>query len=266
MKNPTESIRTRKHRLEMIAMSIIFLAMASNLEASASSTTRKNGDNTMNLTKALEEAANKSSSMIPEEARTVMKDALDDLKSSMIEEKVIRPGDIVPDVELPGATGKSVNLKELLASGPVVLVFYRGGWCPFCNLNLHYLQKNLNEIKSAGANLIAISPELPDKSLTTKEKNNLEFEVLSDSGNKVAKKFGIVFQLPKNLQEIYKQFGIDLIATNGDSSFELPLAATFIIGQDGKILYRFVDTDYKKRMDPEEILKQLKNIPTKAAK
>jgi len=107
---------------------------------------------------------------------------------------------------------------------------------------------------------MAISPETPDNSLSTKEKNDLEFEVLSDAGNHVAKSLGLVFSLPAALQDLYRQFGIDLESRNGDSSHELPVAATFIIGRNGTIVDRFVDADYRNRMNPEAIVESLKHI------
>ena len=107
---------------------------------------------------------------------------------------------------------------------------------------------------------MAVSPETPDNALSTVEKNNLAFEVLSDMGNRVAREFGIVFRLPLELRPIYAGFGIDLPKANGDNTFELPIPATFIIGTDRKIRKAFVDTDYTKRLDPEEIIDALKRM------
>jgi peroxiredoxin len=116
----------------------------------------------------------------------------------------------------------------------------------------------ISEIKSLGATLVAVSPQVPEKSLATAEENKLSFEVLSDVGNKVARQFGLVFSLPERLRTIYKQFGADVAAANGDERYELPLAATYVIDVDGIIRYAFVDTDYAKRLEPEEIVKILK--------
>jgi peroxiredoxin len=120
------------------------------------------------------------------------------------------------------------------------------------------LQLMISEIKSLGVTLVAISPQVPEKSLATAEQNQLSFEVLSDVGNKVARQFGLVFTLPERLRTIYKQFGADVAAANGDERYELPLAATYVIDVDGIIRYAFVDTDYAKRLEPEEIVKILK--------
>lgn len=224
-------------------------------------TAKPSGGLHMNLTEALKEATEKSASKMPAEAKDAMDRAVQNLKQSKIEDSVIAVGKDVPNFELPSVSGTNVALQEVLKRGPVVIVFYRGGWCPYCNLNLHFLQKHLGDIQATGASLLAISPERPDKTLTTKAKNELQFEVLSDAGNKVAREFGLVFRLPPELQAIYKQFGIDLEATNGDNSYELPLSATFIIDRNGKVVERFVDADYKKRMDPEQIVDLLRKLP-----
>jgi peroxiredoxin len=122
------------------------------------------------------------------------------------------------------------------------------------------LQLELNRIRESGASLVAVSPETPDNALSAVEKNNLTFEVLSDMGNRVAREFGIVFRLPLELRPIYAGFGIDLPKANGDNTFELPIPATFIIGTDRKIRKAFVDADYTKRLDPEEIIDVLKRM------
>jgi len=122
------------------------------------------------------------------------------------------------------------------------------------------LQLMISEIKLLGATLVAISPQVPEKSLATAEENKVSFEVLSDVGNKVARQFGLVFTLPERLRRLYKKFGADVAAANGDESYELPLAATYVIGVDGIIRYAFVDTDYTKRLEPEEVVKVLKKI------
>ncbi len=122
------------------------------------------------------------------------------------------------------------------------------------------MQRTLPEIKSLGAELVTISPQLPDNSLSTTEKLALEFEVLSDVGNKVAKDFGLVFKLSDKMQEIYKNFGIDLPTANGDQSFELPIPATYVIAQNSIIQFAFVDVDYTNRLDPEAIVAELQKI------
>ena len=122
------------------------------------------------------------------------------------------------------------------------------------------MQRSLPEIKSLGAELVTISPQLPDNSLSTSEKLALEFEVLSDVGNRVAKDFGLVFKLSDKMQEIYKNFGIDLPTANGDQSFELPIPATYVVAQNSIIQFAFVDADYTNRLDPESIVAELQKL------
>ena len=122
------------------------------------------------------------------------------------------------------------------------------------------MQLTLPEIESLGANLVALSPQLPEKSLSTAEENKVSFEVLSDLGNKVAREFGLVFALPETLQALYGKFGIDVAIANGDDSYELPMTATYVINSDGTIVHAFVDTDYTKRLEPAEAVEALKKI------
>jgi peroxiredoxin len=122
------------------------------------------------------------------------------------------------------------------------------------------LQLQLDRIKALGASVLAISPESPEEASSTARMNNVAFDVLSDIGNSVARRFGIVFQLPEELRPIYAGFGIDIPKVNGDATYELPIPATFIIGQDGKIRKAFVEADYTKRLDPEDIIEVLQRM------
>jgi len=189
-----------------------------------------------------------------------MSQATNDLKQSGIEDSSLQAGSKAINFTLPNATGEAIDLQGLLKQGAVVLSFYRGGWCPYCNLELKALQNALPEIKALGANLVTVSPQTPDNSLSTAEKNELTFEVLSDVGNKVAKEYGLVFTLPESLRPIYEKFGIDVAAHNGDQTFELPVAATYVINTDGTIAHAFIDADYTQRLDPAEIVTALKNL------
>lgn len=179
--------------------------------------------------------------------------------SNNLTDKAKKTGEQAPGFELSNALGNKVTLDEYLKKGPVILTWYRGGWCPYCNLALQQLQEALPEIKEKGASLIALTPELPDHSLATTEKHNLKFEVLSDVGNKVAKEYGIAYQLKPEVAVKY-QNSFGLHQYNGDKSNELPIPATYIIDKSGKIVYAFVDEDYTKRANPEELLKILEKI------
>ena len=214
----------------------------------------------MNLTEELTNFREQFSANQPEEIKAIMAQATTDLINSKIAEQSLNVGDIVPNFTLPNAVGKTVEWQKLLGQGAIVISFYRGGWCPYCNLELRALQQYLPEIEAQGAILVAISPETPDNSLSTREKNELTFEVLSDRGNQVARKFGLVFTLAPELRPIYDNFGIDISAYNGDSSFELPIPATYVVAPDGKIIHGFVNADYTQRLEPKEIITVLQSI------
>ena len=140
----------------------------------------------------------------------------------------------------------------------MVLVFYRGGWCAYCNLHLRGFQRALPELKKLGAQVVAVSPQVPDNSLSTQEKDQLTFPVLSDVGNKVASRFGVVFQLSKELQEFYRRFGHPLDLFNGPHGKQhLPVPATFLIDRNGTIRLTHVDADYTQRLDPDDVVEKL---------
>jgi peroxiredoxin len=169
-------------------------------------------------------------------------------------------GDKVKMFELPDAAGRKVKLADLLARGPVVLTWYRGGWCPYCNIGLRGLLKAEPQIRELGATLVAITPEVPDAAAGTVKKNELTFAVLSDKGNATARAYGIAFKLPEKTSATMKAFKIDLKAANGDDSDVLPLGATFVIDRDGVVRWAFVDADYRKRAEPADVLAALKAL------
>ncbi len=171
----------------------------------------------------------------------------------------LQAGDSAPDFELMDTIGGSVRLFDRLAQGPVVLSFYRGGWCPYCNLELRALQASLPRIESYGASLIAVSPQVPDESLSTAEKNALTYSVLSDLGCEVAKAFGLAFELSDELRPIYDQFGHGLPKVNG-AGWLLPIPATYVIDRSGTIALAYVDSDYRTRLEPEAILSVLSGL------
>jgi len=184
-------------------------------------------------------------------------EGLESIEKSGILEEALKVGQMAPNFTLNNAMGKPVELYDYLKKGSVILTWYRGGWCPYCNLTLHELQMELPEFEKNGANLIALTPELPDQSLSTSEKHDLKFEVLSDLGNGVAREYGIVFKLTDDVAKAYNK-SFQLNEHNGDTSNELPLAATYIIDKDGKVIYAFVDADYRNRAEPTELTEFLK--------
>jgi peroxiredoxin len=170
----------------------------------------------------------------------------------------LRVGDTAPGFRLPDARGGEVALADLLADGPVVLVFYRGAWCPYCNLQLAAFQSALVEIRAAGASLVAVSPQTPDQSLTLAERHELAFPVLSDAGNAVARAYGLVFEQSEAATATSRQLGIELPDYNGDASNTLPAASTFVISPDSVIRFAAVSGDYRWRVGPEEVLAALR--------
>lgn len=182
--------------------------------------------------------------------------------------KALKTGDDAPDFTLPNPSGRPVSLAGLLRSGSVVVTFYRGGWCPYCNLQLRAYQAVLGEIAALGAKLVAISPQLPDGSMSTMEMNRLSFDVLSDAGNRVARSFGLVYSLPQELRAALTSNNKALPGINGDDSWELPLPATYVIAPDRKIALAEIELDYRERLEPDAIvaaLRALRPDTTKAA-
>ena len=214
----------------------------------------------MTLTEQLAEANKANREKIPNDVLKVMDKAITDLKAVHLAEKTLKIGDVFPDVTLPNAKTNSKRIYDLKGDKATIISFYRGGWCPYCNIQLKALQNNLSEFNKLGASLITITPETPDNSLTTSEKNELSFEVLSDINNSFAKKLGLVFKLPEDLQAIYSNFGLDIKKHNQNEDYELPLAATFILDTNNTVIYTFVNEDYTKRADINEILSTLKSI------
>jgi peroxiredoxin len=163
--------------------------------------------------------------------------------------------------ELPNQEGKLVSLKNLIGKGPVVVTFYRGDWCPYCNLQLRALQARLEDIEKLGAALVAISPQVPDGSLTKSEISEMTFTVLSDQNAKVASQYGVAWEVPEFLLDHMRvDRNLDLEKINNGNGSVLPIPATFIIGTDGIIAWNYVNVDYRMRSEPEEIVEALKKL------
>lgn len=187
---------------------------------------KRGGANGTSLGRRLKEQNEAGRARIPAEALAVMDHATPELTASGIAVSSLGLGAKVAEFSLPDATGTKISLSSLLAKGPVALAFYRGGWCPYCSTELRALQAKLPEITAGGATLVAISPQTPDSSLSTAEKLELKFPILSDEGNQVAESFGLVFTLPESLRQVYASFGLNLPAANGDETFGLPIPAS----------------------------------------
>jgi peroxiredoxin len=189
-----------------------------------------------------------------------MQRATDELIASGQAQRAKKAGDAAPEFALLDPDGKPVSSRELLAKGPLVLSFYRGVWCPYCNLELQALQQALPEITARGASLVAISPQTAPNSRKSQRDNKLDFPILSDVKSEVANAFGIRFALPDYLVEVYAGFGNDLPKINDDPAWVLPMPARYVVGTDGIIAYSEVNPDYTQRPDPSELLPVLDRL------
>lgn len=171
-------------------------------------------------------------------------------------------GDTAPDFVLPSATGDKVRLADRLAAGSVVVVFYRGAWCPHCNMHLRGLQEILDDLSARGASLVAISPQAPDDSLAFSERLELGFDVLSDLDQSVIDEWRLRFELPDGLRDVYRDMDMALDEHNAAGTWTLPVPATFVLDTTGVVRARHVDPDYRKRMEPADVLAALDRIGT----
>jgi peroxiredoxin len=210
------------------------------------------------LSQQLEEFLAGWKQRVPPERQAIMERHIAHLIETGIGQHAKQVGDLAPAIVLPDAQGKPFELAALLASGPVIVTFYRGGWCPYCNLELKAYQDVLPQIIAAGASLVAISPEKPDDSLSTIEKNALTFPVLSDVGQQVGRAFGLVYAFTDELRAAYDGFKLDIPSKNSaPGEWSLPLSATYVIGSDGLILFADTGVDYRRRSDPLDVLRVL---------
>ena len=170
----------------------------------------------------------------------------------------LKIGDKAPLFSLKSHLGETIKLQSLLEKRKVIISFYRGEWCPYCNLEIKALQDRLFDFQILGASLVAITPESPDHTLSIVEKHQLKFSVLTDVGNTVAKAYKLGFELSEEVNAIYERLGIHIEKRNADHRRTLPVPATFVIGQDGIIKYAFVEADYSNRAEPVEIIATLK--------
>jgi peroxiredoxin len=211
------------------------------------------------LSKELEGAKERFKANNSPEAAEMFRSFIDQLASEGVGGKARKVGETAPDFTLKNAVGHDVTLSHELKNGPVILTWYRGGWCPYCNLALNFLQRHLPQFKAYGAQLIAITPETPDQSMSTKEKNNLEFEVLTDENNKVAAMYAGVHGLPEHIREFYSNRGVGE-HYNNYQNIEFPVPATYIIDQAGVVRFLSAESDYRKRAEPTEIVESLKRL------
>ena len=242
-------------------MIILVLVLSLVLFAGCVSINEVNNDTPPNFRDGVKAFMGKrGGSKMDEKDKSIMVKAARDLELAM-PESGLKAGMIAPDFLLSNAFGEKIKLSEQLKQGPVVLTFYRGAWCPFCNIELNALQNSVPYFEKYNASLIAVTPQKPDKSKEQLDKSEYTFEVLSDLNDSAMKAYNLYFEVPQELHELYKKrFNFDITDYNGKDRFGLPVPGTFVIDQNGIIQAVYAETDYKKRMEPADIIRSLKVI------
>lgn len=208
----------------------------------------------MKLIKELTEIQQSMATQLPEEVLDIMGSSLSEMLNQKLDSNALTVGDTAPDFNLKSTNQNNVNLYELLKTKPVIISFFRGSWCPFCVTELEHYQKNLvTDKKSIATHFLAISPQKTEISSQLCQNNNISLTILSDEGNEVAKKYGLVFTLPDNVRDLYKNLGANLPDFNGDNSYQLPIPATYIIDQNKKIIFSYINVNYMERVDISEL-------------
>jgi peroxiredoxin len=208
----------------------------------------------LSLGDQLDSLTAKLRAMVPADRLAVVDHAAEKLAQSGLADRALKAGDQAPVFELHDGDGMLWRSHDLLRNGPLAIVFFRGRWCAYCNAQLSAVQEIHPKLAEAGASLVAISPQTQKHSYMTRDMHKLRFPVLSDQGNQVARKFGLVYRLSPEMQAMYESIMTKLPGYNGDQSWELPLAATYVVQPGGKILWARVDADWRKRPEPEELL------------
>jgi len=214
----------------------------------------------MSLKEELEAKNAEVEKNVPPELFSQMRSSVDDLRDSGLSAQAPKKGEALLGFSLPNQHGNIITLASLLEKGPLVINFYRGRWCPYCSIELSAYQSILADINRLGATFIAISPELPDDSLTDSEKATMDFDVLTDKNLSYARSLHLTFTVPENIRGIYSDFGFNLEDKNGVGQHDLPMPVTIVVGQDGVVIDCFCDEDYTKRKEPSEVLELLKAI------
>jgi peroxiredoxin len=194
---------------------------------------------------------------VPQEVQAIHEQVIGELRDQGISGHALAAGAKIPSFELKDHNGKAVSSVELLKRARLVICFFRGRWCPFCVGQLEAMNRVQPQIRNAGAELLAISPQTVQQSFFMADQHRLGFPLLSDTGNQVARQFGLVYRVPDYQEKIYRRVLINLPFTNGDESWELPVPAVYVVDRDGTVLLAAVNPDYKERPEPEEILEQL---------
>jgi len=243
--------------IRMVLSGFVLLCLATPLSPSFAE--GSTGSYQASRDKMMQENGKKGKSPFSEEDMAVMKRSADEL-AKQLPSPGLKVGEKAPEFNITNAFGKQVSLYQELKKGPVVLVFYRGAWCPFCNMHLHVLQNALPQFKKYGAQLIAVTPQKPDRSAAQIKKDAYPFEVLSDLDSSVMKSYKLYYELDPQLVSVYKKHGLDVEAFNGEGRNVLPVPGSFVIDRGGVIRAMHADIDYKNRMEPENIIAALKKL------
>jgi peroxiredoxin len=209
------------------------------------------------LRETLSERKEKIAKYVPAAALEVHARVIAELRAQGLAAKSLAMGARAPEFSLPDQNGKTVSSIELLSRGRLVICFIRGRWDPFCCGQMEAMNRVFPEIESAGASLVAISPQTVKQSFFMVDQHKLRFPLLSDSGNQVARQFGLVYRVPDEQQAIYRRAFVNLPFVNGDESWELPIPATYAVDRDGTVLFASANEDYTERAEPGEILRRL---------
>jgi peroxiredoxin len=194
---------------------------------------------------------------VPAASQAINDRAIEEFRQAGLAGKTLKAGDTAPLFTLPDVNGAPVSSASLLEKGPLVVVFIRGRWCPFCCGTVETWQAMLSQLKQTGATMIAISPMTPKQADFMRDQHNLMFPILSDEGNQIAALFGVAYCVPKYQQELFSTVFINLPFINGEDSWTLPLPATFVIGQDGIIRYAWANEDYTLRAEPFDVIRSI---------
>ncbi len=228
----------------------------------------------MKLNKQIRDTIQLFRDTLPPELGALIEQGAGEISALDIIENALKVGDSIPDFTLPTYKGESRSLGDYLDHGPLVITFYRGAWCPYCNLQLAAYNSQLDKIKASGATLIAVTPEQAngfsaflESDVPQEAKDSIvtdtDFDVLHDKSNQLAKKFGLVFELPQAHKKLFELMKFDIEKATGDNSYAFPDPATYIIGRDGIIQWAFIPNNYRKRAEPEEIIQQLSLLKSK---
>lgn len=214
----------------------------------------------MSLASKLDSTKSAVRTAVPPATFAAIERSIADLRATGLAERAVTAGDLIALPILTTTDDHPIDLLQTAAGRPVVLIFYRGGWCPYCNTTLRAYEEARDRIEAAGGTLIAVTPEVPEFATETARSTALRFPVAVDRGNRFAKSLGLVFALPDELRPLYLELGIDVPAHNGDGSHELPLPATYVLAPSGRVTWAHVDADFTRRVDPADVVAALEKL------